>query len=87
MFDGNGHSPYDCDTGLIAMATEKKPSAIPQYQPSDIEAGVTHNADLKSSYWLGLAKKLSIETGGIQRVTEEECEHNATHVWNACTFW
>ncbi|KAI7365410.1 cytosine-purine permease [Hortaea werneckii] len=69
------------------MATEKKPSAIPQYQPSDIEAGETHNADVKSSHWLALAEKLSIETGGIQRVTDEECEHNATRVWNACTFW
>ncbi|KAI7264461.1 cytosine-purine permease [Hortaea werneckii] len=69
------------------MATEKKLSAIPQYQPSDIEAGITHNADVKSSHWLALTEKLSIETGGIQRVTDEECDHNTTRVWNACTFW
>jgi hypothetical protein len=33
------------------------------------------------------AKKLSVETGGIQRVTDEERLSNTTHVWNACTFW
>lgn len=29
----------------------------------------------------------SIETRGIQRVTEEERQYNTTKVWNACTFW
>ncbi|KAN0105979.1 Permease for cytosine/purines, uracil, thiamine, allantoin domain containing protein [Hyaloscypha variabilis] len=33
------------------------------------------------------AKKLSVETGGIERVTDEERLSNTTHVWNACTFW
>lgn len=33
------------------------------------------------------ARMLSIEVGGIQRVTEEERKQNTTHVWNACTFW
>jgi hypothetical protein len=33
------------------------------------------------------AKKISLETGGIQRVTDEERQHNTTKVWNACTFW
>jgi hypothetical protein len=33
------------------------------------------------------AKKLSVEIGGIQRVTDEERQSNTTHVWNACTFW
>jgi hypothetical protein len=33
------------------------------------------------------AKKLSVESGGIQRVTDEERQSNTTHVWNACTFW
>jgi hypothetical protein len=30
---------------------------------------------------------LSVETSGIQRVTDEERQHNTTKVWNACTFW
>jgi hypothetical protein len=33
------------------------------------------------------AKNLSVETGGIQRVTDEERQTNTTKVWNACTFW
>ena len=33
------------------------------------------------------AKNLSVESGGIQRVTDEERQSNTTHVWNACTFW
>ncbi len=33
------------------------------------------------------AKKLSVETGGIQRVTDVERLSGTTHVWNACTFW
>ncbi|KAE8395999.1 permease for cytosine/purines, uracil, thiamine, allantoin-domain-containing protein [Aspergillus alliaceus] len=30
---------------------------------------------------------LSIETGGIQRVTPDQRQDNVTHFWNACTFW
>lgn len=30
---------------------------------------------------------LTVETTGIQRVTEEERQQNTTKVWNACTFW
>jgi hypothetical protein len=33
------------------------------------------------------AKKLSVEAGGIERVTDEDRLSNTTHVWNACTFW
>lgn len=33
------------------------------------------------------AKSLSVEVGGIQRVTDEERQTNTTKVWNACTFW
>ncbi len=33
------------------------------------------------------AAKLSVETAGIERVTDEERQANTTHVWNACTFW
>jgi hypothetical protein len=30
---------------------------------------------------------LTVETSGIQRVTEEERRQNTSKVWNACTFW
>ena len=40
-----------------------------------------------SSGFRAWAKNLSIETGGIQRVTDEERQTNTTKVWNACTFW
>jgi hypothetical protein len=30
---------------------------------------------------------LTVETTGIQRVTEEERKQNTSKVWNACTFW
>lgn len=38
--------------------------------------------------WLqSWAQTLSVETGGIQRVTEDQRRDNTTHVRNACTFW
>lgn len=33
------------------------------------------------------AKALSVESGGIQRVTDDQRQSNTTRVWNACTFW
>jgi len=30
---------------------------------------------------------LSVETRGIERVTDEERQQNTTKIWNACTFW
>lgn len=30
---------------------------------------------------------LSIEKGGIERVTPDQRQENVTHFWNACTFW
>ncbi|KAF2806963.1 purine-cytosine permease FCY2 [Mytilinidion resinicola] len=35
----------------------------------------------------GWLKKLSVETGGIERVTDEDRQTNTSKVWNACTFW
>lgn len=51
------------------------------------EQGVDIGEVKQETWWRSWARKLSIETGGIQRVTEEERTHNTTHVWNACTFW
>jgi hypothetical protein len=32
-------------------------------------------------------RRLSIEEGGIERVTDEERLQNTTKFWNAATFW
>jgi len=32
-------------------------------------------------------RKLSIEEGGIERITDEERLQNTTKFWNAATFW
>ena len=38
--------------------------------------------------WIKLwLKKLSVETGGIERVTDEDRAGEPSKVWNACTFW
>jgi hypothetical protein len=33
------------------------------------------------------ARNISLEVGGIERVTDEERQTGTTKVWNACTFW
>ena len=50
---------------------------------SDFEVGSIVNESWLQRY----ARLLSVETGGIERVTEEARQHNTTQVWNACTFW
>lgn len=59
--------------------------------PTDKSSDEIYSASIgKGTTYGGLkawAKKLSVEAGGIQRVTDEERLSNTTHVWNACTFW
>ena len=52
----------------------------------DVRAGETGKTTdgIACKRWL---KKLSVETGGIQRVTNEDRAKNPSKVWNACTFW
>jgi len=58
------------------------------YAQSDIEAGsIDKKNEAPTSRFSQWGKLLSVETGGIQRVTDEERQHNTTKVWNACTFW
>lgn len=70
-----------------AMSNEKGATCSPSYQPSDIEMGTIYSTEDKHFRFSAWAKKLSVETGGIQRVTDAERLQNTTHVWNACTFW
>jgi hypothetical protein len=70
----------------------EKNSKIPYTTPaaSDVEAGsIDEKVQSKASKSLGWVQNvlLSVETSGIQRVTDEERQHNTTKVWNACTFW
>jgi hypothetical protein len=57
---------------------------------SDIEAASFSEKNQtqvsKFSVWTKEAL-LTVETSGIQRVTDEERQQNTTKVWNACTFW
>jgi hypothetical protein len=61
-----------------------------QYSASDIEAGSSQEKTYLSPSTIGSWMKnvlLSVETKGIERVTDEERQHNTTKVWHACTFW
>lgn len=76
---------------IYEMDVEKRNLDAGWASASEAEQGDTMNISAQSSTsrvvrW---AKTLSVETGGIQRVTEEERRQlgSMTHVWNACTFW
>ena len=61
-----------------------------QYSASDIETGSCQEKTYSSPSTVGEWMKnvlLSVETKGIERVTEEERQNNTTKVWHACTFW
>jgi hypothetical protein len=52
----------------------------------EIQTGDTESTTDGSAFkrWL---RTLSVETGGIERVTDEDRAKNTSKVWNACTFW
>lgn len=52
----------------------------------DFQAGSTEKPSNLTGfkYWV---KRLAVETGGIQRVTDEDRAENTSKWWNACTFW
>jgi hypothetical protein len=70
----------------------EKDSKLPYATPaaSDVEAGSfdekVQTKVSRTSSWVKTIL-LSVETSGIQRVTDEERQQNTTKVWNACTFW
>jgi hypothetical protein len=59
------------------------------YARSDVESGICSKTDGKEHGVKGLLKSifLTVETSGIQRVTDEDRLENTTKVWHACTFW
>lgn len=52
----------------------------------DFQTGSTEKPSNLSSikHWV---ERLAVETGGIQRVTDEDRAKNTSKWWNACTFW
>jgi hypothetical protein len=52
----------------------------------DARIGDTGNVPIVTGlkYWL---KRLAVETGGIERITDVDRAENPSKVWNACTFW
>ena len=52
----------------------------------ELQAGTTEKPSTVTGlkYWV---KRLAVETGGIERVTDEDRAENTSKVWNACTFW
>lgn len=67
--------------------TDNKPEAYVASDASSREEHVGIEELKQEPRWKAWARMLSIEVGGIQRVTEDERKQNTTHVWNACTFW
>ena len=69
------------------LSDKMKPSsdALPAVDVSEL--GTVTEPKTSRHGFLAWAKKLSIETEGIRRVTDEDRKHNTTHVWNAATFW
>jgi hypothetical protein len=55
-------------------------------QNGDILIGEMEKIESATSLKLWL-KKLSVETGGIERVTDKDRVSETSKVWNACTFW
>jgi hypothetical protein len=56
---------------------------------SDIEVGsaqIPYSQSSVAGIWFKNLL-LSVETQGIERVTDEERQQNTTKVWHACTFW
>lgn len=52
----------------------------------DFQTGATEKPPVATGIknW---ATRLTVETGGIERVTDEDRATNTSKVWNACTFW
>lgn len=78
------------------MATKTQTSFTDTEMKSDHSFDVHSNRDIQFGatekptpvtglkYWI---KKLAVETGGIERVTDADRGENTSKVWNACTFW
>ncbi|TVY85309.1 Purine-cytosine permease fcyB, partial [Lachnellula suecica] len=75
-------------TGMprVSNMDAKKVTASTSFT-DDTGSGSAEKVNLPLSRFAAWAKSLSVETNGIERVTDEEREKNTTKPWNACTFW
>lgn len=73
-------------TGYFTDAEMKSNNSSQDQSMNDVQIGAATNpsANRGFRYW---AKRLAVETGGIERVTDEDRAQNTSKVWNACTFW
>lgn len=86
MIKGDGEC-CGSDRQAELKMTDMKPEAYVASDTSSREERMDVGELKQEPKWRQWARMLSIEVGGIQRVTEEERKQNTTHVWNACTFW
>jgi hypothetical protein len=76
--------------------TSKAAFSADSKMKSDHSFEVDHNDDVqivtnekvtgttRLRYWI---ERLAVETGGIERVTDEDRAKHTSKVWNSCTFW
>ncbi|KAL2815612.1 permease for cytosine/purines, uracil, thiamine, allantoin-domain-containing protein [Aspergillus cavernicola] len=63
---------------------EQDKSSVDKTSPDGVSGVSVFEPEDKPSW---VVSKLKIEMKGIERVTDEERQHNTTKFWNACTFW
>jgi hypothetical protein len=68
------------------MNPKQSQSNEPPSHDGELHEGSVEKPSGVSGFALWL-RRLSVETGGIQRVTDEERAQSSSKVWNACTFW
>jgi hypothetical protein len=71
---------YIVDSEMNSKPSFETPSS------NDVGEGAVKKPTAATGLKLWL-QKLSVETGGIERVTDEQRDKNPSKVWNACTFW
>lgn len=68
------------------MEHEHERNSVDKTSPDGVSAFEPDDTDEQSpGSWI--QAKLRIEMKGIERVTDEERQHNTTKFWHACTFW
>ena len=69
------------------MEEKRQLDSVCEPSTSDVELRSIETSTNNRSRLHAWAFSLSVETGGIERVTDEDRSHKTTPVWNACTFW
>ncbi|KAJ4287341.1 hypothetical protein N0V90_012739 [Kalmusia sp. IMI 367209] len=72
---------FSVDTKMNSKQSLESPST------DNVQLGYLEPPENNQELFKGWLKKLSVETGGIERVSDEDRANNTSKVWNACTFW